>query len=76
MNYCRFLKRQSQSGLKPGAAKRMENVFRPFICGDPRRDRSLAQDLGTSLAAAREECQRRCPAKFGLPAAPPAGEQE
>jgi hypothetical protein len=64
MNYCRFLNRQGSMGQKPGAAKRMENVFRPFVCGDPHRDRALDQELGSSLDAARQECRRRCPAKF------------
>jgi len=50
----------------------METVFRPFVCGDPRRDHALVQELGTSMGAAREECKRRCPAKFGLTAVPPA----
>jgi len=71
MNYCRHLNRQAQSGQKPGAAKRMENVFRPFVCNDPHRDRALAQELGASLNVAKAECQRRCPIKFGLPVAAP-----
>lgn len=69
MSYCRYLNRLAQNSLKPGANKRMETVFRPFICGDPRRDRALSQELGTSTNAAREECKRRCPAKFGAGAA-------
>lgn len=72
MGYCRYLNRLAQNNLKPGADKRMETVFRPFICGDPRRDQTLPRELGTSAAAAREECRRRCPAKFGQGAAKPA----
>ncbi len=64
MNYCKFLKRQAETNLRPGANKRMETVFRPYICGDPHRDRSIPNELGTSLHAAREECKRRCPARF------------
>lgn len=74
MHYCRFLNRRSQNELGPGAGKRMETVFRPYVCGDPRRDRSLPQELGNSLAAAREECRRRCPARFGLPKEQPPKE--
>jgi len=74
VNYCRFLNRQAQNSLKPGANKRMETVFRPYVCGDPRRDRSVSQELGASLNVVREECKRRCPAKFGLPAQPGEGQ--
>ncbi len=69
LNYCRFLNRQLQNALKSGASRRLEGVFRPFICGDPHRDRAHPQELGPSLGVAREECKRRCPGKFGLPAA-------
>lgn len=75
MNHCRFLNRQAPNNLKPGANKRMETVFRPFVCGDPRRDHALVQELGTSLGTARGECKRRCPAKFGLPAAAPEAKE-
>ena len=67
MHYCRFLNRRSPNELRPGAGKRMETVFRPFICADPRRDPAWPEELGNSLAAAQKECRRRCPARFGLP---------
>lgn len=70
MNHCRFLNRRSQVAARPGAAKRMENVFRPFVCNDPHRNHALPQELGASLKTARDECRRRCPAKFGLSAEP------
>lgn len=70
MSYCRFLNRQATSHMKAGSVKRMENVFRPFVCGDPHRVRAVPQELGASLTVAREECKKRCPARFGTAPAP------